>query len=282
MANADGLGLISLRSGRTTQGHAEQGEGCVVVTGSRPSPRRRTDPRDRARYVAIRQDERFAVLKGKSRRLIVLIVSVFLGWYFLYVVAAAFARDLMAYRLVGNVNVALVFGVLQFASAFVLAWRYTRYARQVLDPLAAQIVADAEERVGEAVRRRTGASPAPTPGSSPTVPPAESRAPFTGGTAPYLGPTPRSSPTVPPAGSPAPYGDGRHPYLGPTPESSATAPSAGSPAPYGDGTRPYLGPTPPDGTVPPPDPAVPPGAASPPRSAPWPETAGRPWTGGAR
>ncbi|WP_433172495.1 DUF485 domain-containing protein [Actinoallomurus sp. CA-150999] len=248
MANANGPGLISLRNGRTTQGHAEQGEGCVVVTGSRPSPRRRTDPRDRARYVAIRQDERFAVLKGKSRRLIVLIVSVFLGWYFLYVVAAAFARDLMAYRLVGNVNVALVFGVLQFASAFVLAWRYTRYARQVLDPLAAQIVADAEERVGEAVRRRTGASPAPT---------------------------------VSPAESPAPATDGVRPYLGPTPP-DGMAPPAGSPPPYARGRRPYLGPTPPDGTVPPPDPAAPPGAVSPPRPTPWPEAAGRPWTGGAR
>jgi uncharacterized membrane protein (DUF485 family) len=193
-------------------------------------------------------------LKGKSRRLIVLIVSVFLGWYFLYVVAAAFARDLMAYRLVGNVNVALVFGVLQFASAFVLAWRYTRYARQVLDPLAAQIVADAEERVGEAVRRRTEASPAPTPGSSPTVPLAESPAPFAGG---------------------------RRPCLGPTPPDGMASP-AGSPAPFAGGGRTFLGPTPPDGMMPPPDPAAPPGAVSPPRPAPWPETADRPWTGGAR
>ncbi|GAB3969941.1 hypothetical protein GCM10029978_042300 [Actinoallomurus acanthiterrae] len=166
----------------------------------------------------------------------------FLGWYFLYVVAAAFARDLMAYRLVGNINVALVFGVLQFASAFVLAWRYTRYARLVLDPLAAQIVADAEERVGEAVRRRTGASPAPTP-------PAGSPVPYAGRTRPYLGPTPP---------------DGMHPAV--------------SPASFADGRRPYLGPTPPDGMVPPPDPAAPPGAVSPP----WPETAGGPWTGGVR
>jgi Protein of unknown function, DUF485 len=134
----------------------------------------------------------------------------FLGWYFLYVVAAAFARDLMAYRLLGNINVALVFGVLQFASAFVLAWRYTRYARQVLDPLAAQIVADAEERVGEAVRRRTGASP-PAP---------ESPTPYAVRTRPHPG----SSATAPPAESPAPYAGGRRPYLGPTPPDGMVPP----------------------------------------------------------
>lgn len=115
----------------------------------------------------------------------------FLGWYFLYVLASAFARDLMAYRLFGNINVALVFGVLQFASTFVLAWGYTRRARAFLDPLAAQIVADAEERVGEAVRRRATTPHAPAYGT-------------------YLGPTPpdgiESLPDPgPPASRPAPW-----------------------------------------------------------------------------
>jgi uncharacterized membrane protein (DUF485 family) len=135
----------------------------VVVTGSRPSPHRRADPRDRARYAAIRQDERFAVLKGKSRKLLLLIVALFLSWYFLYVIASAFARDLMAYRLFGNINVALVFGILQFASAFAFAWRYARYAREVLDPLAAQIVADAERRLRPAARPQAAVPPRTTP-----------------------------------------------------------------------------------------------------------------------
>jgi hypothetical protein len=110
----------------------------------------------------------------------------FLGWYFLYVLAAAFARDLMAYRLFGNINVALVFGVLQFASTFVLAWRYTRRARAVFDPLGAQIVADAEERVGEAVRRRAANPPAPSYGTA------------FAGEPPYLGPTPPDGMESPP------------------------------------------------------------------------------------
>jgi uncharacterized membrane protein (DUF485 family) len=71
------------------------------------------------------------------------VAASFLGWYLLYLVAAVFARGLMGHRLFGNVNVALVFGVLQFASTFVLARRHARYSRDVVDPLAAQIVADA-------------------------------------------------------------------------------------------------------------------------------------------
>jgi uncharacterized membrane protein (DUF485 family) len=52
----------------------------------------------------------------------------------------------MRYRLVGNVNVALVFGVLQFASTFLLARRFSRYSREALDPLRAQVAADAADR----------------------------------------------------------------------------------------------------------------------------------------
>lgn len=62
----------------------------------------------------------------------------------------------MAHRLFGNVNVALVFGVLQFVSTFLLAWRYGRYARHVLTPTAARVVADAERRLGPAGRPPIG------------------------------------------------------------------------------------------------------------------------------
>jgi uncharacterized membrane protein (DUF485 family) len=118
-------------------------EGCLVVIGSSPSPRRGADSPDDARHVAISQDERFVVLRRKTGRVAFLVTALLFVWYFLYVIAAAFARDLMAYRLAGHVNVALVFGVLQFASTFFLAWRYSRYSREVLDPLRAQVVADA-------------------------------------------------------------------------------------------------------------------------------------------
>lgn len=61
---------------------------------------------------------------------------------------------MMAYRVLGHVDVALLFGLSQVAATFVLAWRHVRHAREVLDPLAAQIVADADRRVRSAVHRR--------------------------------------------------------------------------------------------------------------------------------
>jgi uncharacterized membrane protein (DUF485 family) len=136
-----------------------------------------------------------------------LILSLFLGWYLLYVFGVVFARDLMAYRIAGNVNVALVFGVLQFAAAFVLAWRYTRHARRVLDPLAARIVAHADERVGAAVRRRQAGAPA-SPAASAGRPPSPGPTPPDGTRRPFLDPTPPDGlepprPVAPPPPRPA-------------------------------------------------------------------------------
>jgi uncharacterized membrane protein (DUF485 family) len=104
------------------------------------------DSPNHARYVAISQDERFIVLRRKSGRSALLVTSLMMAWYLLYVIAAVFTRDLMRHRLAGNVNVALVFGVLEFAGTFLLARRYSRYSREVLDPLRAQVVADSEPR----------------------------------------------------------------------------------------------------------------------------------------
>lgn len=143
-------------------------------------------------------------------------LSTFLGWYLLYVLAAAFARDVMAYRLFGNINVALVSGVLQFVAAFVLAWRYTRYARAALDPLAAQILADAEERVDEALRRRTAGSAAAPYGTA------------SGDERPYLGPTPPDGMASYPAAEPR---GGTTPYLGPTPPDGIPLPADPGPPP---------------------------------------------------
>ncbi len=49
---------------------------------------------------------------------------------------SAFARGFMAHRLVGNINVGFVFGLLQFVSTFAIAYWYSQYADRRLDPLA--------------------------------------------------------------------------------------------------------------------------------------------------
>jgi uncharacterized membrane protein (DUF485 family) len=63
----------------------------------------------------------------------------FFVWYALYVVMSAYARNFMGTKVVGNINVALVFGLLQFVSTFLIAWLYSRFAGRKLDPLADEI-----------------------------------------------------------------------------------------------------------------------------------------------
>lgn len=45
----------------------------------------------------------------------------------------------MSKEIVDNINVALVFGLLQFVTTFLLAWLYSRYSTSRLDPLARKL-----------------------------------------------------------------------------------------------------------------------------------------------
>ncbi|MEV4254163.1 DUF485 domain-containing protein, partial [Spirillospora sp. NPDC049652] len=107
------------------------------------------------RYAVMARDERFRLLRGRFARLALAVAGSFLGWYFLYVALSAFARGLMARPVAGNINVALVLGVLQFVSTFALAWCYARYASDSLDPVAAALrdEADAPAAIRGAPRR---------------------------------------------------------------------------------------------------------------------------------
>ena len=78
----------------------------------------------------------FAELRRRLRTFVFPMTAVFLIWYLLYVLCSAFARGFMAHKLVGNINVGLVFGLLQFLSTFGIAYLYSRYANRRLDPLA--------------------------------------------------------------------------------------------------------------------------------------------------
>ena len=65
--------------------------------------------------------------------------GLFLAWYLLYVLLASYAPSFMAIKLVGNINVGLVFGLLQFVSTFLITFLYVRFADRKLEPLAAQL-----------------------------------------------------------------------------------------------------------------------------------------------
>src|SRR5690242_6099894 len=96
------------------------------------------------RYLAVQRSDDFVLLRRKVRRFIFPMTAAFFLWYALYVLMSAYARDFMSIKIVGNINVALVFGLLQFLSTFLIAWYYSRYAARELDPLADKVAADME------------------------------------------------------------------------------------------------------------------------------------------
>ncbi|HEY7273805.1 MAG TPA: DUF485 domain-containing protein [Actinoplanes sp.] len=94
------------------------------------------------RYLATQRSDDFVLLRRKVRRFIFPMTAAFLLWYALYVLLSAYARDFMSIKIVGNINVALVFGLLQFLSTFLIAWYYSRYASRELDPLADKVAGE--------------------------------------------------------------------------------------------------------------------------------------------
>jgi uncharacterized membrane protein (DUF485 family) len=101
------------------------------------------------RYLAVQRSDDFVLLRRKVRRFIFPMTVAFFLWYLLYVLMSAYARGFMSIKIVGNINVALVFGLLQFLSTFLIAWYYSRYATRELDPLADKV---ADELRGEDVK----------------------------------------------------------------------------------------------------------------------------------
>lgn len=110
------------------------------MTTDVPTPA--ADSTSAARYVEAQKSEEFAQLRKALRRFVFPMTVAFFLWYALYVLLSAYARDFMAVKLIGNINVALFLGLLQFVSTFVIAWLYSRYAEKNLDPLADKIRAE--------------------------------------------------------------------------------------------------------------------------------------------
>ena len=98
-------------------------------------------------YDHLAAKEEFKQLRHLYRRFIIPATVVFLAWYALYVVMSMFAQDFMNHVLFSNINVALVFGLLQFVSTFVIAFLYSRYSNTYLDPLATQLTEEYDAEI---------------------------------------------------------------------------------------------------------------------------------------
>ncbi|MEV4447872.1 DUF485 domain-containing protein [Streptomyces mirabilis] len=94
------------------------------------------DPRlpSTEQFVEVQESAEFAELRRSHRSFAFPLTVAFIAWYLLYVLLSNYAGDFMGTQVVGNINVALVLGLAQFLTTFLIAWWYSRYAAAKLDP----------------------------------------------------------------------------------------------------------------------------------------------------
>ena len=100
-------------------------------------------------YDRLHESADFIELRKRYRGFVIPTTIGFLAWFLLYVVLSNWASDFMGHQLVGNINVALVFGLLQFVSTFLIAYAYSQYSANRLDPLAERVNAEYETHLTE-------------------------------------------------------------------------------------------------------------------------------------
>lgn len=87
-------------------------------------------------YPAFREKPQFQRLRRRQRSFVFPMAAFFLVWYCGYVLLAAFAPGVMAVPVLGNINLGIVLGLLQFVTTFVITMWYVRFADRKLDPEA--------------------------------------------------------------------------------------------------------------------------------------------------
>ncbi|MFF4753969.1 DUF485 domain-containing protein [Streptomyces sp. NPDC002514] len=90
-------------------------------------------------FVAVQESAEFGELRDSYRSFAFPLTVAFIAWYLLYVLLSNYAGGFMGTKVVGNINVALVLGLAQFLTTFLIAWWYARHAARKLDPGAEAI-----------------------------------------------------------------------------------------------------------------------------------------------
>lgn len=87
-------------------------------------------------YLIIERSDMFQDLRHRYRRFIFPMGAAFLIWYFLLIIAAGWAPEWMAEPVWGSINRGTIFALSEFATTFGIAWLYTHYADNNIDPEA--------------------------------------------------------------------------------------------------------------------------------------------------
>ncbi|MEU6122725.1 DUF485 domain-containing protein [Streptomyces sp. NPDC047123] len=98
-------------------------------------------------FTEVQQSAEFGELRRSHRSFAFPLTVAFIAWYLVYVLLSNYAGDFMGTKLFGNINVALVLGLGQFLTTFLIAWFYSRHAAAQLDPKAEAIKSRMETRM---------------------------------------------------------------------------------------------------------------------------------------
>lgn len=100
-------------------------------------------------FPAVQRSEQFQHLRSTHRSFVFPLAVAFLVWYLLYVVLAIYAPEFMSRKLLGNINLGLVLGLLQFVTTFGITAAYVRFANRRLDPQATALREELEAQLVE-------------------------------------------------------------------------------------------------------------------------------------
>ncbi|WP_158850574.1 DUF485 domain-containing protein [Saccharothrix deserti] len=90
-------------------------------------------------WVEVQDSPDFRELRRRLRSFVFPMAGLFLAWYLMYVLLADYAHGFMSTKVIGNINVGLILGLLQFVSTFAITTLYVRHANKNLDPKAEKL-----------------------------------------------------------------------------------------------------------------------------------------------
>ena len=90
-------------------------------------------------YQRVQRSPEFQELRSRFRRFVFPMTALFLVWYLVYVLLAAYAHDLMSTRVSGNITVGLLLGLGQFVSTFAITMIYAAWANRRQDAVADEL-----------------------------------------------------------------------------------------------------------------------------------------------
>lgn len=94
-------------------------------------------------WAAINEDPRFQSLHSKKTNFLLGLMIFSVVFYFLLPIGAAYWPELFKIKVWGVVNVGILFALLEFVVAWVIAFIYARRANAEFDALAQELVDDA-------------------------------------------------------------------------------------------------------------------------------------------